>query len=205
MEKEYEAREKLLACAKKEFLEKGFAKASLRSISAAAGMTTGAVYFFCKDKNGLFGAVVEKPLKQIMELISAHFSEDMATDVSHFQHHAGDHDDFAEAMISMLYADRDAMLILLEKAAGSSYEGIIDRFIEMIEQHNLGLAQKYAAAFPGKRINQYFVHWMSHVEINAYVHLLTHETDPERALREIKPVMDMMVEGWLAHVLEDDL
>ena len=82
MEKEYEAREKLIACAKKEFLEKGFAKASLRSISAAAGMTTGAVYFFCKDKNGLFGAVVEEPLKRLMTLISEHFSADMETDIS---------------------------------------------------------------------------------------------------------------------------
>ena len=204
MEKEYEAREKLIVCAKKEFLEKGFAKASLRSISAAAGMTTGAVYFFCKDKNGLFGAVVEEPLKRLMTLISEHFSEDMATDVSQFQHHAGDHDDFAEGLISMLYADRDALLILLEKAAGSSYEGIIDRFIAMIEQHNLALAEKYAAAFPGKRVNRYFMHWISHVEINAYVHLVTHEDDPQKARKEIKPVMDMLVEGWIAHILEDD-
>lgn len=205
MEKEYEAREKLIACAKKEFQEKGFAKASLRSISAAAGMTTGAVYFFCKDKNGLFGAVVEEPLKRIMAVISQHFSEDMEADLSHFQHHAGDHDEFAEAMISMLYADRDALLILLEKAAGSSYEGIIDKFISMIEKHNSALAEKYAAAFPGKRVNRYFLHWMSHVEINAYVHLVTHETDPAQALKEIKPVMDMLVEGWIAHILEDEI
>ncbi len=204
MEKEYEAREKLIACAKKEFLEKGFAKASLRTISAAAGMTTGAVYFFCKDKNGLFGAVVEEPLKRLMTLISEHFSADMETDVSHFQHHPGDHDYFAEAMISMLYSDRDALLILLEKSAGSSYDGIIDRFIAIIEQHNQALAEKYAAAFPGRRINRYFLHWISHVEINAYVHLLTHEDDPQKALREIKPVMNMLIEGWLAHILEDD-
>ncbi|MBR6107083.1 MAG: TetR/AcrR family transcriptional regulator [Oscillospiraceae bacterium] len=204
MEKEYEAREKLIACAKKEFQEKGFAKASLRSISASAGMTTGAVYFFCKDKNGLFGAVVDEPLQRIMHTIQQHFSDDMATDIAHFQHHTGDHDDFAEAMISMLYADRDALLILLEKSAGSSYEGIIDRFIEMIEQHNLALAEKYAAAFPGKRVNRYMLHWLSHVEINAYVHLVTHEADPQKALKKIKPVMDMLVEGWLAHILEDD-
>ncbi|MCR4760371.1 MAG: TetR/AcrR family transcriptional regulator [Oscillospiraceae bacterium] len=205
MEKEYANREKLIACAKKEFLEKGFAKASLRSISAAAGMTTGAVYFFCKDKNGLFGAVVEEPLQKLMQAIHQHFSDDMKTDVSHFQHIDGDHDDFAALMISLLYADRDAFLILLDKSAGSSYEGIIDRFIGMIEQHNLALAQKYAAAFPGKRVNRYFLHWMAHVEINAYVHLLTHEADPECALREIKPVMNMMIEGWLAHILEDDI
>ncbi|MBP0986828.1 MAG: TetR/AcrR family transcriptional regulator, partial [Oscillospiraceae bacterium] len=102
-------------------------------------------------------------------------------------------------------ADRDAMLILLEKSAGSSYENIIDRFVEMIEQHNLALAQKYAALFPDKRINQYFLHWFSHISINAFVHLVTHEENMECARKEIKPVMDMLIEGWTAHMLEDDV
>jgi AcrR family transcriptional regulator len=203
MAHENDAREKLLACAKKEFLEKGYTKASLRSISAAAGMTTGAVYFFCKDKDGLFGAVVAEPLQRIKDVIAQHFSEDLEADVTHFQHTEGDHDAFAQEMISLLYADRDAILILLEKAAGSSYEGIVDRFIEMIEKHNLALAERYATAFPSKRVNLYMLHWLSHVEINAYVHLITHEADPEKALKEIKPVMDMLVEGWVAHILED--
>ena len=203
MAHENDAREKLLACAKKEFLEKGYTKASLRTISAAAGMTTGAVYFFCKDKDGLFGAVVAEPLQRIKDVIAQHFSEDLEADVTQFQHTEGDHDAFAQEMISLLYADRDAILILLEKAAGSSYEGIVDRFIEMIEKHNQALAERYASAFPGKRVNLYMLHWLSHVEINAYVHLITHEADPEKALKEIRPVMDMLVEGWVAHILED--
>ena len=203
MEKENEARARLISCAKKEFLEKGFAKASLRSISAAAGMTTGAVYFFCKDKNGLFGAVVDEPLQRLTQAIGQHFSLDLHAEPAAFQHQTGDHDDFAEMLISLLYADRDALLILLEKSAGSRYEGIIDRFVGMIEQHNYALAEKVAAVCPDKRINQYFLHWYSHVSINAFVHLVTHVDNKERALKEIKPVMDMLIEGWMAHMLED--
>lgn len=41
-----ETKEKLLASAKAEFMEKGYAKASLRKICANAGVTTGALYFF---------------------------------------------------------------------------------------------------------------------------------------------------------------
>ena len=47
---DHETEAKLLASAKSEFLEKGYAKASLRKICANAGMTTGALYFFFKDK-----------------------------------------------------------------------------------------------------------------------------------------------------------
>ena len=202
MDNENERRENLIICAKKEFMEKGFEKASLRAISSAAGLTTGAIYFFFKDKNGLFGAVVDEPLQRIIKAITQHFSEDMETDIADFQHTSGDHDEFAEMMISALYADRDAMLILLEKSSGSRYEGIIDSFVEMIEKHNTALAKNYLAVFPNKRVNEYMLHWFSHVQINAFVHLLTHIDDKERALKEIKPVMDMLVETWLKFVIE---
>ena len=202
MDNENESREKLILCAKKEFMEKGFEKASLRSISSAAGLTTGAVYFFFKDKNGLFGAVVDEPLQRLMQAITQHFSEDMETDPADYQHSSGDHDDFAEMIISALYSDRDALLILLEKASGSRYEGIVDRFVEMIEKHNTALANNYIAAFPDKRVNEYILHWFSHVQINAFVHLLTHVDNKERAVKEIKPVIDMLVESWMNYIME---
>ena len=50
MKDEKETREKLLASARQEFLEKGYTQASLRSICKNAGVTTGALYFFFQDK-----------------------------------------------------------------------------------------------------------------------------------------------------------
>ena len=41
---------KILDCAKAEFLEKGFADASLRSICSKAGVTTGALYSAFQEK-----------------------------------------------------------------------------------------------------------------------------------------------------------
>ena len=40
----------ILKCAKAEFLEKGFKDASLRTIAKQAGVTTGAIYGYFKDK-----------------------------------------------------------------------------------------------------------------------------------------------------------
>lgn len=51
--------EKILACAKEEFLEKGYSEASLRTIAAKADTTTGSIYSRFGDKEGLFGAIVE--------------------------------------------------------------------------------------------------------------------------------------------------
>ena len=51
-----ETRQHLLECAKREFLEKGYMKASLRNICKEAGVTTGALYFFFKDKGRSAGS-----------------------------------------------------------------------------------------------------------------------------------------------------
>ena len=53
-----ETRKELLKCAKEEFMDKGFMGASLRNICQKAGVTTGALYFFFKDKDDLFCNVV---------------------------------------------------------------------------------------------------------------------------------------------------
>ena len=48
---------KLLSCGKREFLEKGYAKANLRSICEASGVTTGAFYFSFASKEALLRAM----------------------------------------------------------------------------------------------------------------------------------------------------
>ena len=51
--------EAVLECAKKEFLEKGYKDASLRTIAQEAGTSTSSIYTRFGDKEGLFRAIVE--------------------------------------------------------------------------------------------------------------------------------------------------
>ena len=69
MEGEKETKEKLLKSAKAEFMEKGYAAASLRSICKNAGVTTGALYFFFKDKEDLFESLVKEPFQNILSML----------------------------------------------------------------------------------------------------------------------------------------
>ena len=49
---------KLLECAKAEFMEKGFADASMRTIAERAGVTTGMLYSRFADKDEMFRSIV---------------------------------------------------------------------------------------------------------------------------------------------------
>ena len=97
MKTERETKEKLIVSAKAEFMEKGYAKASLRKICANAGVTTGALYFFFDDKQDLFRAIVEPPLAALVEMIEEHFAEDeeILSLPNAYEHQEGDHDEIA--------------------------------------------------------------------------------------------------------------
>lgn len=60
--------ERVLACAKEEFLEKGFSKSSLRTIAAKADTTTGTIYSRFGGKEGLFSAIVEPVSDRIIKM-----------------------------------------------------------------------------------------------------------------------------------------
>ena len=75
MDKDKQTKIKLIECAKKEFIEKGYMKASLRNICKEAGVTTGAMYFFFKDKEELFESIVAAPLMSLMNTIRAHLNK----------------------------------------------------------------------------------------------------------------------------------
>ena len=69
-----ETKTHLIQCAKKEFMDKGFAGASLRGICQKAGVTTGALYFFFQDKDDLFCEVVGNFMDRLNEILREHFS-----------------------------------------------------------------------------------------------------------------------------------
>ena len=47
-----------------------------------------------------------------------------------------------------------------------------------------------------EKLDRYIIHWMSHMQINAFTHLLTHEPDVEKALDLIEEIVVFLVSGW---------
>ena len=198
------SREKLIECAKKEFLEKGFTKASLRKITSDAGLTTGAVYFLFGDKNGLFEGVVGGAIQKLTAVLEEHFAEDVESDFTAYIHQDGDHNDLAKAIVDVIYDNYDEMTILLDRSAGSVYENFVDSMINRLDSSYIAMAERYAELMPGKRVNKPMLHWLTHVQINAFVHMMQHEKDKQSALHFISPVMDLLVKSWMEYALEDD-
>lgn len=199
-----ETRELLIESAAAEFSEKGYAKASLRQICADAGVTTGALYFFFRDKEDLFAAIVEQPFEELKAKLRAHFrSENEIPLTAVFAHIDAGHDELSAALIHHLYSNYDAFMLLLTKSQGTRFEGAVGELADMIDKTYRKLAKGIAAQMPGKRVNSYMLHWLSHMIIDAFVHLLTHEPSEKKALKAMTRIMNFYSRSWINQVIED--
>ncbi len=197
MPDEKATKEKLLDSAKREFLEKGYMKASLRTICKNAGVTTGALYFFFQDKEDLLKELVEEPLKGLMVLIQQHFSEEMEHNAGMASPDADSRDiSAAKEIVRFLYQYYDVFLILLTKSQGSSYEDMVSRFADRMEEHYKILSARAAEKVNVPKPDEYVIHWMTHVQTYAFVHLVTYEPDVEKALDYIGKIVVFLVSGW---------
>lgn len=204
-----ETKERLLESAKAEFAEKGYMKASLRKICAGAGVTTGALYFFFKDKEDLFTAIVGQPFDGLKEIMLQHFDDERelltSSDMLMLKEHIDDgHDEIAAALIHHLYSNYDAFTLLLTKSQGSKFEGCVDEVVEMTETVYCAMAENMAKMLPNARVNTYMRHWLTHMIIDAFIHLFTHERDEQKALSNMRKIMNFLIKGWAEMILVPD-
>ena len=122
---------KLLECAKAEFMEKGFADASMRTIAERAGVTTGMLYSRFADKDEMFRSIVGEGAEKLY----AYFS-DVQENFAAFpaEQQKGEMYSYTSGkmrvMMDIIYDYFDSFKLIVCHSAGSSYEHYIDRMID---------------------------------------------------------------------------
>lgn len=208
---EKETKRLLIESAKSEFIKKGFQKASLRTICKNAGVTTGALYFFFNNKEDLFSSIVEKPYRLLINVLVKHYGEHdvlfgaaSATTEIEDAFLPGNHDDDMYTLVHLLYKNYDIFRLLLEKSQGTRYENCVDEIVELTERSFVSMAQKIVRLKPELKVNEYMCHWITHISIDAFIHMITHVPDEETAMKYVKKTMDFILNGWIELVLIED-
>ncbi|MBR3581699.1 MAG: TetR/AcrR family transcriptional regulator [Lachnospiraceae bacterium] len=192
---EYEKRTLLIEAAKKEFREKGYNKASLRSICAKAGVTTGALYFFFENKAELFSAIVDEPVKGLKKMLIEHFTEDREymEHLDSFENMEMDHSDLSDMLVEYLYKYYDSFILLLTASENTVYVNCIDEIVKLTET----AMPVMLSGLKGYTYDEYMSHWMSHITVDAFVNVIKHETDVEQAKIKLRKIMNYLIEGWV--------
>ena len=198
-ESSLDTKQKLLESAKKEFLEKGFNGASLRTIAANAGVTTGAMYRHFKDKNAFFCALVDDAIDASLKVVSLAGTDNHASfDMLHIQEHIDLENKSTSDFMNYMFDNFDAFTLLLTKAAGSEHENFQEEICELYTKNcEETFNWMYKHNQITKKVSSMTVHFMASTTINAFCDIILHKMTKKEASAYISDIMEFTRAGCI--------
>lgn len=124
--------ERILTCAKAEFLDKGYTDASLRVIAAAAETSTNSMYVRFGGKEGLFSAIVEPALNEMTErflkIQEAFHHMDRDAQAARMAEYA---DGGPAELVDYIYEHFDEFHLLLDASYGTRFHNFVDALVRI--------------------------------------------------------------------------
>ena len=188
----------ILKNAKIEFLQKGFEKASMRSIAAMTGITAGALYKHFPSKAAIFDALVQPLITQTLSI---------GTDFSEIAVHLFKTEDSLAIkkaigisirnLYSLVYHRFDEFKLLFNRAAGTKYENIRHEFV----MADVAACKKFIGDFEKRGItirplNDEQLHLIYSTALTPFFEIITHEYSYEKALSFMDILTDVMYFCW---------
>lgn len=196
--KDDSAVERILECAKEEFMEKGFLDASMRSIAEKAGYTTGMVYARFADKNELFNALVKEGADKLYDYFT--FVEDEFASFPSEKQRAEMHtyvDGKVKEMVDIIYDDFDAFKLIVCKSAGSSYQFYIDKMIDVETENTVRFINVLKElGVKTCEVRADLNHMLASALFNGMFEVVAHDFAKEDAFVYIRQLQDFFNAGW---------
>ncbi len=183
--------ERIIAAAKHEFLDKGYVDASLRTIAAAADTSTNSIYVRFNDKEGLFCAIVEPVLNEMIERF-IHIQEEFhrmppKKQAEQMPKYA---DGGTSELIDYMYEHLDEFRLLLDSSYGTRFHNFVDELVRIEVEYTykymeaVGCPDKFGDAVTEKLLHivttsrfesmfEVIRHGMSKEESSEYIELLS--------------------------------
>ncbi|MCG8482509.1 MAG: TetR/AcrR family transcriptional regulator [Clostridia bacterium] len=178
--KKEDIKEKIISSARREFLENGYEKASLRVIAEKEGLTKGAVYSYFKNKDALFCELTAPAIS----FIKSEFQHDKCDYVSKTKDAMLDAYEitiqcfkrFAQAVLD----NHESFKLLLFCSAGSSLQNYKEKINQIYAQNFYKLLSYFTGieSCDESVINEMFVHTLATAYVSFLEEVVLHE--PER-------------------------
>lgn len=188
----------LADAAREEFLAYGYMNASMRRIAAAAGCTTGTLYYRFRDKGELFRYLVDDAANEFMELYknaNEEFSElPPSSQISCMAMYSHQH---LDEMLGIIYRNFDAFKLIVSCGAGSGYEDYIDRLARMEEESTvafIGTLKDAGRDVP--EIRQELCHMLSNALFNGIFETVAHGFSYTQARDYVHGLERFFTAGW---------
>ncbi|MCR4776753.1 MAG: TetR/AcrR family transcriptional regulator [Saccharofermentans sp.] len=190
-----ENHKKIMAAAKEEFLEKGYEKASMRSIADRCGMTAAGIYRHCKDKEDLFYQLVSPAEEKLMAWGNDHEhrydAEVRKTRKFVWQ------DSYIDMMKEVIYPDMEDYHLLIAKSKGTKYENFLHDMTELAQDRFIRyLKDQKKAGVKVPDITKKQLHLLLSAYVTALFEPVVHNYPYKEAVSALDTLEAFFVPGW---------
>ena len=186
---------RIMAAAKDEFMEKGYEKASMRSIADRCGMTAAGIYRHCRDKEDLFYQLVspaENALKQWAKEHMLRYEEPVRKGCK-----ISWQDSNIDMMRELVYPHMEDYHLLVAKSKGSRYENFLH---DMTEESQNALQSYFrelkCSGYEVPEISPSEMHLLMTAYITALFEPVVHNYDHDEAIRALSTLETFFLPGW---------
>ena len=189
---------RIIACAKEEFLNKGYADASIRTIAQNAGVSTSTIYTRYSDKEGLFRFLVEPAAEGLKELLRQLLNGFSSLTEREQNEKLMEHSDRGfEEMIAYIYEYFFEFKLLITRAPGNYYQEFLEGLVELdTDCTKKFLIQVKSKTLAEGRITDGFLHVVSSAFYSGIFEVVIHDMPMEEAKNYINELRAFYGNGW---------
>ena len=199
MEGQSETLIRIHQAAMEEFLEKGFADASLRQIVKNAGVTTGAFYGYYSNKAALFAALVEPHAAAVMgRFMETQLAFAKLPKEEQPEHMGKESAACIDWMLDYIYDHYAPFKLLICKADGTPYEDFIHEMVEVEVEYTfryIEVLKNLGRQVP--ELDKDLCHMIASGMFNGIFEMIRHDMPKDRAKRFIDQLREFSTAGWL--------
>lgn len=184
-----------MTAAKEEFLERGFEKASMRSIADRCGMTAAGIYRHCRDKEDLFYQLVSPAEERLKEWAKEHmlrYEEPVKK-----KRKITWQDSNIDMMRELVYPNMEDYHLLVARSKGSRYENFLHDMTETAQEKFLSYFKEMRdAGYPVPDIPSPQLHLLLTAYITALFEPVVHNYSYEEAVAALGTLEKFFLPGW---------
>ena len=199
MAKRVEGRsDRLLECAMAEFMEMGYQEASLRVIAAKAETTTGSIYTRFRDKEGLFHALVDATVDELIQWMregNESFADRPAGEQREtvFTYKP----EIWEQLVDFIYAHWDVFRLLARCTDIGCYEDMLNRMIDIEVAYTRRFLEATGNdALASGRLTPMLLHMLSNAYYSGLFEIVRHDMAKADAMAYISQLRRFFTRGW---------
>ena len=192
--------ERIIEAAKREFLENGYTDASLRTIATAADTSTNSIYVRFGDKEGLFSAIVEPVLNEMIERfikIQEDFHQmKQETQIEIMPKYA---DGGTAELVDYMYEHLDEFRLLLDASYGTRFHNFVDELVRIEVEYTYKYME--IAGYPikcGNAMTEKLLHIVTTSRYESIFEVIRHGMSREEAAEYIDLLRCYHRQGFLA-------